>query len=134
MGERQRLVPFLTFHGDAEEAMDFYSVVLPDAKVTSIVRVEKGMPGDEGKVLHGELSFAGERIMFMDMAKENELPPFAWSMSLYLDCKDEAEFDAVFEGLRRGGTVMMGPEPVMQFRKVAWVVDKFGVTWQPVWG
>ncbi|MCL2037411.1 VOC family protein [Candidatus Saccharibacteria bacterium] len=128
----QRLVPFLTFHGNAEEAMNFYAKVLPDAKIESIVHVEPGQPGDAGKVLHGALTFTGQQIMFMDMAAANELPPFSWSMSLYLECKDDAEFDAVFNGLSEGGTVMMGPEPVMQFKKVAWVTDKFGVTWQPV--
>jgi len=30
-------------------------------------------------------------------------------------------------------TVMMGPEPIGALRKVAWVTDKFEVTWQPVW-
>ncbi len=28
---------------------------------------------------------------------------------------------------------MMGPESVGEIRKCAWVIDKFGVTWQPVW-
>ena len=31
-----------------------------------------------------------------------------------------------------GEYVMMKEEPFMQFRKVAWVTDKYGVTWQPV--
>lgn len=28
---------------------------------------------------------------------------------------------------------MMGPEPVMDMRKCAWITDKYEVTWQVVW-
>jgi len=27
----------------------------------------------------------------------------------------------------------MGPEPIMNLRKVAWVTDRFNITWQLVW-
>ena len=39
---KQRVTPFLTFHGNAEEAMNFYESVLPGGKIESIVRYEKG--------------------------------------------------------------------------------------------
>ena len=129
---KQRIAPFLTFHGNAEEAMNFYASVLPGAKIGSITRFEKGGRGDEGKVMTGILSFMGQRLMFMDMNAGYDCPAFSWATSLYLECGDEAEFDAVFNGLANGGSVMMKEEPIMQFRKVAWVTDKFGVTWQPV--
>ena len=58
---------------------------------------------------------------------------FSWAISLQVDCLDEPEFDTLFTRLAEGGTVMMGPEPVLAFRKVAWVTDRFGVTWQLVW-
>jgi predicted 3-demethylubiquinone-9 3-methyltransferase (glyoxalase superfamily) len=128
----QRVTPFLTFHGNAEEAMNFYSAVLPDAKIESIVRFEKGGRGDKGKIMTGKLSFMGQQFMFMDMNVEYDCPAFSWAASFYLNCMDEAEFDAVFSGLAQGGFVMMKEEPFMQFRKVAWVTDKFGITWQPV--
>jgi predicted 3-demethylubiquinone-9 3-methyltransferase (glyoxalase superfamily) len=38
----------------------------------------------------------------------------------------------LFGTLAAGGMVMMQEENFMQYRKVAWVTDKFGVTWQPV--
>jgi predicted 3-demethylubiquinone-9 3-methyltransferase (glyoxalase superfamily) len=128
----QKLIPFLTFHGNAEEAMNFYAGILPGAKIESIVRFEKGQRGDEGKVMNGTLSFMGQKIMFLDMNAEYDCPLFSWATSLYADCTDIEEFDAVFNGLAHEGTVMMKEEPFMQFRKVAWVTDKFGVTWQPV--
>ena len=125
---------FLTFNGNAEEALRFYEDVLPGAKIESLTLFAKDAPnGDEGKVLNGFLSFGGQRIMFMDMMSEYPVPPFTYSTSLMVNCVSEAEFDAIFEALAKEGSVMMGPESVEGLRKVAWVTDKFGVTWQPVW-
>jgi predicted 3-demethylubiquinone-9 3-methyltransferase (glyoxalase superfamily) len=74
----------------------------------------------------------GQQIMFLDIEATAHAPAFSWATSFYLDCETEAEFDTIFAALSKEGTVMMGPEPVLHFRKVAWVTDKFGVTWQPV--
>ena len=128
----QRLIPFLTFHGNAEEAMNFYAAVLPGANIESIVHFEEGQRGDAGKIINGRLSFMGMQILFMDMNAEYDCPPFSWATSFYVTCRDEAEFDIMFNGLAQDGVVMMKEEPFMQFRKVAWVTDKYGVTWQPV--
>lgn len=131
---QQRLCAFLTFNGNSEEAMRSYEATLPGAKIESLTLFGKGEPnGDEGKVLNGLLSFGGQAIMFMDMQAAYPAPPFSWATSLLVNCTDEAEFDALFAGLSEGGSVMMGPEPVMHMRKCAWVTDKFGVTWQLVW-
>lgn len=130
----QRLNVFLSFTGNAEEAMGFYETLLPGAKIESLALFGKDEPyGDEGKVLTGVLSFAGQNIMFLDMQPAYPAPPFNWATSLLIYCQNEAEFDAMFAGMAAGGTVMMGPEPVRQMRKCAWVTDKFGVTWQLVW-
>ena len=130
--DKQGIIPFLTFHGNAEEAMNFYVGILPNAKIESIVHFEKGHNGDEGKVMNGILSFLGQEIMFMDMNAIYDCPKFSWSTSLYVNCRSVEEFDTMFDGLAQDGTVMMKEEPFMQFRKVAWVTAKFGVTWQPV--
>jgi predicted 3-demethylubiquinone-9 3-methyltransferase (glyoxalase superfamily) len=128
----QRIVPFLTFHGNAEDAMNFYVEILPDAKIENLVRFEKGQRGDVGKVMNGTLSFLGNKIMFLDMNADYDYPQFSWAQSFYVVCNTADEFDAVFNGLAQGGTVMMKEEPFMTFRKVAWITDKYGVTWQPV--
>ena len=128
---KQRIMPFLTLPGKSEEAMNFYASVLPDTKIISLVKFEKGQPGKEGDVLNGVLAFMDQQFMFMDM-EPSICPPITWATSFYIHCNDEAEFDTIFSALSSGGTVLMGPEPVMQFKKVAWVTDKFGITWQPV--
>ena len=128
----QTFFPFLTFHGNAEEAMNFYVSVLPGARIESVTHFEKDQRGDVGKVINGKLSFMGMQLLFMDMNAEYDCPPFSWATSFYVACRNEAEFDSMFNGLASGGVVMMKEEPFMQFRKVAWVTDKYGVTWQPV--
>lgn len=130
--EKTQMALFLTFPGRAEEAMQYYAEKLPHAEIVNIVRYGSAAPeGKEETVLHGQLSFKGQTIMFMDM--NGPCPDFNWATSIYISCKNEAEFDVIFDGLSDGGTVMMGPELVGNLRKVAWVTDKFGVTWQPVW-
>ena len=84
------------------------------------------------KRANGTLSFAGQQILFMDMDSATNPPAFSWATSLYLECETEEEFDAVFAALSDDGSVMMHEGPFMQFRQVAWVIDKFGVCWQPV--
>lgn len=130
----QILMPFLSFTGTAEEAMNFYVRALPGAVIESLERYGEGTPpGDEGTVLTGALIFKGQRILFLDMPKAYPAPAFSWATSLFINCADEPEFDAIFSKLSENGSVMMGPEPVMHMRKCTWVTDKFGVTWQLVW-
>ncbi|MFV0402251.1 MAG: VOC family protein [Oscillospiraceae bacterium] len=130
--DRKSITMFLTFPGVAEEAMEYYASNLPGAEIADIVRYGSA-GGEDGadKVLNGILTLKGQEIMFMDMIGPSS--EFSWAMSIYVDCVDEAEFDAFFDALSRDGTVMMGPEAVGNLRKVAWVTDKLGVTWQPVW-
>jgi predicted 3-demethylubiquinone-9 3-methyltransferase (glyoxalase superfamily) len=128
----QRVVPFLTFHGNAEEAMNYYAANLPGAEIVELARFEAGGRGDEGKVLAGILSLFGQRIQFMDMQKAYDCPEFTWSSSLLVNCRTEEEFDALFDSLAQDGFVMMKEDNYVNLRKVSWVTDKFGVTWQPV--
>jgi len=135
--DKNKLVPFLTFSGQAEEAMNLYKKVFDDSEQVSLTLIDAAMGSESlgmvpGKVLNGQLKIKGQTVMFMDLAPEYTTP-FSWATSLYIDCDSEAEFDALFSGLSDGGSVMMGPEPVMDLRKVAWVTDRFGVTWQLVW-
>lgn len=135
--DKQKLSIFLTFTGRAEEAMRFYAETLPGASITRLVRYgkERPYPGliDENRILNGALTFMGQEILFLDLDDDHPAPAFSWASSIYVNCQDEAEFDAIFDAVSRGGTVMMGPEAVGNIRKCAWVTDKFGVTWQPVW-
>lgn len=70
--------------------------------------------------------------MVMDMEKQYA-PELNWGVSIFVRCQDEAEFDRLFEAFSEGGSVIMGPEAVNHLRKVSWVTDSFGITWQLIW-
>jgi len=135
--DKQKILPFLTFNGKSEEAMNFYASVLPNTTITRLERYGNSphvTAGNENLVMHGAIKIGNEQIIFLDMDKAYAAPEFNWAISIMINCDTEAEFDAFFGALENsGGNVMMGPASVGQVRKCAWVADKFGVTWQPVW-
>ncbi|XRG80267.1 VOC family protein [Rossellomorea sp. GAMAL-10_SWC] len=127
----QRITPFLTFSGNAEEAMNYYVRIFPNSKLVSLRRYTKDDRGVEGKILNGIIEILGQSFMVLDMDKES-CPDFTWAVSFYLECKDDQEFEVIFGGLKSDGNVLMGPVEMNDFSKVTWVTDCFGVTWQLV--
>jgi predicted 3-demethylubiquinone-9 3-methyltransferase (glyoxalase superfamily) len=55
---------------------------------------------------------------------------FTPAMSLFVDCADEAEIDALFAKLSEGGKVLMPLAAYPFSRKFGWLSDRFGVSWQ----
>ena len=127
----QRIVPFLTLPGTAEEAMHFYVSIFPNSSVTSLTKIDEDERGEGGRVVNAQFVLNGQDFMAMDM-EEDFMPDMTWATSLYVDCEDEASFDNYFDSLSADGVVMMGPEAVGELRAVALVTDQFGVTWQLV--
>ena len=129
---RQKILPFLSFGGEAEEAVNYYISVFPDAKIISLTHITDSANGEPGKVLNILFEIMGQQFMAMDMGKQHA-PEFSWGISIFINCDSEKEFDMIFKKLSENGIVMMGPEPVLEFKKVAWVTDKYNLTWQLVW-
>lgn len=123
---------FLTFAGNAEAAMDFYVSLFEEAEVFSKTYIGEEDRGETGKLLTGVFALRGQSFMVMDMEAEF-LTPLTWATSILVQCQDEAEFDRLFAAFSEGGSVMMGPVEMGPFKKVTWVTDKFGLTWQLVW-
>lgn len=125
----QKITTFLWFDKEAEEAMNFYVSVFNSAphkttesKINHITRYEKGMDAPdadkmEGKVLTGEFELDGQKFMCLDggpIFKFNE------SVSLFVECEDQAEVDYFFEKL----------SAVPESEICGWVKDKYGFSWQ----
>lgn len=109
MTPAHKITPCLWFEDRAEEAMNFYASIFRNAKV-------HGM-SFSGYV--GQFEIDGQPIMILQggpQFKQNE------AISLYVNCKDQAEVDYYWEKLAEGGSHSM----------CGWLKDKFGVSWQIV--
>lgn len=132
----QRIVPFLTFNGNAQEVMNFYAFVFPNTKIIRVMPYGDMTPNpsEKNNVFHGEMEIMGMTFQFMDTIPSLEqAPAINWSNSYYVFCDSQEEFNNVFTKISAGGEVGMGPEPAGNMRMAASVTDKYGVTWNPIW-
>ncbi|MEZ4864925.1 MAG: VOC family protein [Caldilineaceae bacterium] len=115
----QKIVTFLWFDNQAEEAVKFYTSIFDDAQVTEVTRYGKAGPGAEGSVM--TITFQLEGQMFMAL---NGGPEFKFNeaVSLFVNCKTQAEIDELWAKLTEGGAE--GP--------CGWLKDKYGLSWQIV--
>ena len=122
---RESVQTSLLFVGDqagkAEEALNFYASTFPNSKVGEITNYPEGTP-DAGTVMYGELNLAGRPFSLMDSSLEHKFD-FNEAVSLYVDCKDQAEVDKYWQELTANG----GEES-----QCGWLKDKYGVSWQIV--
>lgn len=126
------IVPFLTFPGTAIEAVEYYTSIFPNSRIIEITRIDNPEYGEVGKALNVTFELDGLKIFALDMKKE-DVPEFNWSFTFYKECDTETLFHTLFNALSKNGNVLMGPEPLMDFKLVTWVTDQFGLTWQLVY-
>src|SRR5262245_56694796 len=120
---------FLMFVGAAEEAMRFYEQTVPGAEITMLELYGPGEQGAEGKVKRGEMSICGHHLRFFDSPPVHDFT-FTPSISLYVECSDTAELDALFAALSEGGAVFMPLSSYGFSTRFGWCADRFGVSWQ----
>ena len=126
----QKTTTFLMFQdGRAEEAMNFYLSLFDNAEVVSITRFGPEGPGADGSVMHAIFTLAGQQYMCSDSPVQHGFD-FTPSISLWVDCADEAEIDRLFAVLSEKGKVMMPLGEYGWSRKFGWVGDRFGISWQ----
>ena len=125
----QKIHTFLMFEGAAEEAMNFYLSLFDDAEVVAITRYGAEGPGPEGSVMHCVFRLAGQEFMCSDSFVHHGFS-FTPSVSLFVDCADEAELERLYKALSEGGGELMPLGEYGFSKKFGWVNDRFGVSWQ----
>ncbi|WP_037274943.1 VOC family protein [Kibdelosporangium aridum] len=125
----QKIHTFLMFEGKAEEAMTFYTSLFDDAEIVSISRYGADGPGKEGSVVQAIFTLAGQQYMCIDSPAAHAFT-FTPSVSLFVNCADEAEIDRLYAALSEGGGVLMALGDHGFSKKFGWINDRFGVSWQ----
>ena len=115
----QKITPFLWFDGRAEEAMNFYTSVFPNAKVGKVTRYGKAGPGPEGSVMSVTFELEGQEFYAL-----NGGPMFSFTpaISFFVKCTTQDEVDTYWARLSEGG----------QTQPCGWLQDRFGLSWQIV--
>ena len=123
----QKIVPFLWFDNQAEQAVNFYTAIFKDSQIGEVARYGKDSPGPEGQVMTVRFTLAG-----LEMAALNGGPVFSFtpSVSFFVDCQTEEEINALWAQLSAGGKTLMDLAPYPFLEKFGWVQDRYGVSWQ----
>jgi predicted 3-demethylubiquinone-9 3-methyltransferase (glyoxalase superfamily) len=116
----QKVIPFLWFDGQAEEAARFYTTLLPGSRIERITRTPADSPsGPAGAVLTVEFTLAGTRFVGLNGGPAHT---FNEAVSFQIACEDQAEVDRLWSVLTEGGSEI----------QCGWLKDRFGLCWQIV--
>ena len=127
---------YLSFNGNCEEAVDFYSKVFETPK-SNIMRYgdapasEGYIPKEEEKnlVCHTWLDIMGTMVMFADMPS-SEPAKFGNNITITVCTNDKEKIKALFDKMKEGGKVQMELQKTFWSEYYGMVTDKFGIPWQ----
>jgi predicted 3-demethylubiquinone-9 3-methyltransferase (glyoxalase superfamily) len=114
-----KVTPFLMFNDQAEEAVNLYTSLIPNSRILDLSRYEEGGPMPAGSLRSATFELDGRPFMAF-----NGGPYFSFSegLSLFVECRDQAEVDRLWDSLTEGG----------EESQCGWLKDRFGVSWQIV--
>ncbi len=125
-----RLNPYISFAGDARDAMEFYERVFGGTLVLNTFG-EFSPPGapDADKIMHGLLETdSGFTLMGADTPPGEEHRS-GNNIAVSLSGDDADELRGYFEKLSDGGTVTVPLEKQMWGDEFGMCLDRFGISW-----
>ncbi|KQQ62662.1 VOC family protein [Microbacterium sp. Leaf320] len=127
-----QVTPYLSFRGNARDAMNFYHSVLGgELRIDTFDTVPAMMssPQDKNLVLHSQLMIDdGPILMAADTPTHMPHSPAA-GMSVSLSGDDQAEIERIWKAVSEGATVTMPLATPPWGGKFGMLVDKFGIPW-----
>lgn len=115
----QKIVTFLWFDHQAEEAANFYTSIFPNSKVTSVARYGDAGPGPKGSAMTVNFQIEGQEFIALNGGPQFK---FTEAISLFVNCQTQEEVDHLWAKLTEGGAES----------QCGWLKDKYGLSWQIV--
>ncbi len=124
---------YLTFNGNAAEALAFYAKCLDGKIIFSMTFGESPMgketpAGHKDKIMHATLQARGQSLMASDAPPGYPFEGYK-GFSLSVQAKDAKEGEALFKALAAGGKVTMPYGVTFWSPGFGMLEDKFGVPW-----
>ena len=114
-----KIIPFLWFNADAEDAANFYFSVFPNSRKLNELRTTDAGPGPAGMLLTLDLEIEGQQITFLNGGPGH---PHTVAFSFVVRCETQQEIDSYWSKLTDGGSEVA----------CGWLTDKFGLSWQVI--
>lgn len=116
---KRKIVPFLWYTKEAEEAAKFYASIFPDSRVDRVTTMQSESPsGPPGSVKVVEFTLFGQPFQAMSAGKHHD---FNDAISMMVLCDNQKELDHYWNALIEGGGKAVA---------CGWLIDRFGVRWQ----
>src|SRR5215831_2099143 len=124
------LTPYLTFNGNAGEAMKFYQSILGGELSMQTFEEAKmaERPEDKTKIIHAALKNDALTLMASD-ANSSKPANFGDNISMSVSGADNTKLSDVFNKLAEGGKVDMPLAKQFWGDTFGMLTDKFGVHW-----
>ena len=125
-----KLIPYLNFPGNAEEALNYYQKIF-NGTISDLSRFGGVFPDDtnyQDKIMHARLAFGDNMLMFSD-SMPGQSVDYGNGIYLSIGLTDEAQARSIFGLLSEGGKI------TMPLAKESWgalfgqVTDSYGVNW-----
>jgi PhnB protein len=126
-----KLITYLTFAGNCEEALNFYKDVLGGEIVHLSYMGDGQMEVPEavkGKVMHSRLRI-GDYFLYMSDNFDPSAIIKGNNVSLTLELDKVEELEKLFNELSVNGKVVMSPQDTFWGARFGMFVDKFGINW-----
>jgi PhnB protein len=126
-----KLITYVTFAGQCEEALNFYKNVL-DAELLQISYMGDGqmeVPEHvKGKVMHARLKI-GENLLYMSDTFDPKTVVQGNNLSLTLEIENLDKLEKLFTELSANGQVKMPLQDTFWGARFGMFIDKFGIHW-----
>ena len=127
----EAIIPYLTFNGNATEALDFYSKALNgqvDYKQTFGESPMESSEEQKDKIMHASFK-AGDLHFLVSDSMQGQSVTSGSNLSLSLNFNDADEMNKTFAALSEGGKVTMELQDTFWGARFGMLQDKYGFNW-----